>query len=243
MIRIAGQPGSGQLSSNVSRHMQPADHTAILRRTGWALIAVGLLDIAAMIYTVSRGMSYSSSLNIFAVVAGFFLLRGNLMVAGAVRWFAVFLLAGTSSLLLAWPFMQPIGLTLTQVRLSPFLTAASATFALAVLAFLFWTQRQLGLPAVLAAHAAAHRKSHRMRKPAAIGVGLVILLAVLIPALLGGSAGTRAKSLAEQQLGVGYQYHVSSLNYSTNSQGASYTANVTAWSDREIRTVAVEWSE
>jgi hypothetical protein len=60
--------------------MQPADHTAILRKTGWVLVAVGLIDIAMMIYTISLGMSYSSSLNIFAVVAGLFLIGGKIGV-------------------------------------------------------------------------------------------------------------------------------------------------------------------
>ncbi len=224
--------------------MQPSEHTAILRKTGWALIVVGLLDIATMIYFVSRGMAYSSSLNIFAVAAGIFLLRGNLLAASAVRWFVVFLLASACSLLIVWPFMQPIGLTVTQIRLGgPLLAAASAAFTLALLAFLYWTQRQLGLPAVLAAHTAAHRKVRRMGIPVALGVGLVVLLAAIVPSLLGGSSGSKAKSLAEHQLGVGYQYHVSSLNYSASSQGTFYRANVTAWNDREVRTVPVQWSE
>jgi hypothetical protein len=60
--------------------MQPADYTAILRKTGWVLVAVGLIDIAMMIYTISLGMSYSSSLNIFAVVAGLFLIGGKIEV-------------------------------------------------------------------------------------------------------------------------------------------------------------------
>jgi hypothetical protein len=171
--------------------MQPSDHIAILRRSGWALIVVGLLDIASMIYSISRGIAYSSSLNIFAVVAGFFLLRGSLVAAGAVRWFAVLLLSSACSLLLVWPFMQPVGLTVAQLRLSPLLAAASAAFGLALLAFLYWTQRQLGSPAVLAAHAAAHRSIASMRIPVALGAGLVILLAFIVPSLLAGRSHCR----------------------------------------------------
>jgi hypothetical protein len=223
--------------------MQPADHTAILRKTGWVLVAVGLIDIAMMIYTISQGMSYSSSLNIFAVVAGFFLIRGSLVAASAVRWFAAFLLSAVCSLLVIWPFLQPIGLTVTQIRLNTLSAAGTATFTLALLVFLFWTQRQLGLPTVLAAQVAAHRRVRSMRIPVALGTGLVFLLAFIVPFVLGGSSVARAKLLAEQQLGSSYQYHVSSLHYSSDSQGAAYKATVTAWNDQEIRTVLVQWSE
>jgi hypothetical protein len=223
--------------------MQPAEHSAILRKTGWVLIAVGVIDIAMMIYTVSQGMSYSSSLNIFSAVAGFYLLRGSLVAASAVRWFAVFLLSAACSLLVIWPFMQPIGLTVTQIRLNPLLATGAATFTLTLLAFLFWTQRQLGLPAVLAAQVAAHRRVRSLRLPVALGTGLVVLLAFIVPFVLGGSSGARAKLLAELQLGSSYQYHLSSLHYSSGSQGTAYRATVTAWNDQEIRTVPVQWSE
>ncbi len=46
------------------------EYRAILKRVGLVLIAVGLCDIIFMIYCVSQGQSYSSSFNIFAVIAG-----------------------------------------------------------------------------------------------------------------------------------------------------------------------------
>jgi hypothetical protein len=65
--------------------MEAAAFTPILRKTGGVLLAVGLIDIAVMIYCIANQISYSSSFNIFAVVAGVFLLLGNLRAAGAVR--------------------------------------------------------------------------------------------------------------------------------------------------------------
>ena len=58
------------------------DHRAILKRVGLALVVFGIADIAFMIYSVTKGQSYSSSFNIFAVIAGVFLIRGSL---GATR--------------------------------------------------------------------------------------------------------------------------------------------------------------
>ena len=46
------------------------------------LVVVGLLDIGVLIYCIANGISYSSSQNIFAVIAGLFLLRGSLVAAG-----------------------------------------------------------------------------------------------------------------------------------------------------------------
>lgn len=49
-----------------------AEHLPILRRVGWALVIVGVLDVGLMIYCIISGVAYSSSLNVFAVVAGAF---------------------------------------------------------------------------------------------------------------------------------------------------------------------------
>lgn len=218
-------------------------HIPILRRTGLVLVAVGLLDIAVMVYCIVNGLSYSSSLNIFAVIAGFFLLRGSLRAASIVRWFAVFLLACFLALLVAWPFMQPIDLTLTEVHLRPLSAAAAAGVTTMVFALLFWLFRELGRAPILEARAAAGRKVRDMRMPAAAGVGLVAALAASMVLLLGGESASKAREMAEQQLGSTYRYHVSSLKIAKNSQGTFVAGVVTAWKADEVRHVPVEWEE
>jgi hypothetical protein len=69
--------------------MESRTHQAILRRVGGVLVAIGLVDIAWMIYCIVHGISYRSSLNLFAVIAGVLLLRGSLRTAANVRWFGV----------------------------------------------------------------------------------------------------------------------------------------------------------
>lgn len=223
--------------------MEQSEHLPILQKTGEALIALGLIDIAAMIYCVATGVSYSSSLNIFAVIAGVFLLRGSLRAVGFVRWFSVFLLAGACGLVLSWPLAQPPSLTLAQVRLNPLATAASIALLVVVMTFLFWVQHQLGQPLVLSALRAAGRKARDMRVAAAVGFGIVALLVAVIPFALSGESGTKAKAMAQEQLGTSYQYHVSSLNVSTGSQGKFVRATVTAWNEQEVRIVPVQWKE
>ena len=223
--------------------MQPPEYAAILSKTGKALVAVGVIDIVVMIYCIVAGYSYSSSLNIFAVVAGVFLLRGSLRAAAIVRWLSVFFLAASCTVVIAWPFIQPLDLTLTQIRLHPAATAGTILFLAFVLALLLWVKNQLGQPLILAAQSAAGTKVHSVRITASVGIAMVVVLAAIMPILLGSQSGLKAKSLAAQQLGASYQYHVSSLSISTSGQGTSVRATVTAWNEQEVRSVPLEWSE
>lgn len=218
-------------------------HTPILKRVGAVLLVVGLIDIAVMIYCIANRISYSSSFNIFAVFAGIFLLRGSLRAASLVRWFAVFMLAAFVALLIAWPFMQPFALTLTQFRLNPGTSFAKFTFMAFVLGLFVWLIRELGREPVIAARASAGRKQRDMRIPAAAGVGLVIVMGTFIALLLSGESADRAKSIAEQQVGPGYRLHVSSLNIAKNNKGTFVSGVVTAWKDNEILDLPVHWEE
>ena len=70
-----------------------------LKRVGVVLVLVGLVDIAYMVYCISRDQGYSSGLNIFVVIAGVFLWRGHLGAARIVAGFAAFFLATTIGML------------------------------------------------------------------------------------------------------------------------------------------------
>jgi hypothetical protein len=64
-----------------------------LRRVGIAQIVIGAIDITYIIYSITHRTWYASSLNIFAVIAGFFLYGGNLRAASFVRSWATFFFA------------------------------------------------------------------------------------------------------------------------------------------------------
>lgn len=218
-------------------------HAPILKRVGAVLILVGLLDIALMIYCIANDISYSSSFNIFAVIAGIFLLRGSLRAAAVVRWFAVFMLAALVTLPVAWPFLQPLGLTLMQLRLNPRNAVMTAIYGAFFLGLLFWIARELGRAPIQAAMIQEGRKWRNMRIPAAVGVGLVLILGIFVTRLLGGESAKRAKSMAEQQIGPGYRFHVSSLNIAENNGETAVSAVVTAWNDKDIKSIPVHWEE
>lgn len=218
-------------------------HLSILKRVGWVLLLVGVIDIAYMIYCISNSISYSSSLNIFAVIAGVFLLRGNLRAVSIIRWFTVFMLAAMLSMMVVWPVLQPWDLTRTQFRLNPSGTVLWLAFIAFAAGLLFWVARELGRDPVRTAITGAGRKWRDMRVPAASGVALVALLGVLLPMFLGGETANRAKAMAEQQLGPGYRLHVSSLHVVSNAQGKSVSSVVVAWNANEVKNVSVSWRE
>ena len=127
--------------------------------------------------------------------------------------------------------------------MSPVGSSFSALLFAAVIGLSAWVQRQLGRPPVLAATLAAGGKVRSMKLPAAAGVGLVALVVIVVPLMLSGESGDKAKAIAQGQLGAGYKYHVSSMRISSSSRGTSGSARVTAWNEREVRVVPVEWSE
>ena len=223
--------------------METPSHHAILKRTGIVLLGIGLLDIAFLVYCVANRESYSSSFNIVAVAAGIFLIRGSLRAASIVRWFSVFMLAAFVALVLAWPLLQPMALTLTHIRLSPVSALISLSFMAIILCLLYWLYRELGKAPVLQARASAGRMARDMRIPAAAGVAVVILLTFFLSFLLGGESAAKAKLMAAKELGAEYRYHVSSLNIVTNNQGKFVAGVVTAWNDKEIRNVPFRWEE
>lgn len=229
--------------NQVSHLMETISYMRILERAGKALIVVGVIDIGVMVYCIASGISYSSSFNVFAVAAGIFLLRGSLRAASFVRWFSVFMLSAFAAMAIAWPFLQPFDLSIAQFRLSPGASLLSLAFLAFLCVLLYWLATSLGDPSVLEARAIAGRKQRNMRIPAVAGVSLVVVLVVSMSLLMGGESATKAMQIAEQEIGSGYKFHVSSLSIATSSSGTSVRGVVTAWNSAEIRNVPVAWQE
>ena len=207
------------------------------RAAGVALIIIGVIDIGVMAYCIANKISYSSSFNIFAVIAGSLLIKGGVKTARAVRWFSSFLAVAFFGLLLVTPVTTPIGLLLTQFKVNAFSMVGSFVFGLALVGILVWVHRQLSTPGSLNLLAQAGYKVGKP-KSAYIGAGVLMVLAVGLSAeLLNGESAQKAKSLAREQLGPSFEYHVSSISISGNAGRAA----VTAYTNKEIRNVDVRW--
>jgi hypothetical protein len=218
-------------------------HLAILKRVGAVLVAVGVIDIAYMIYCIVNRMSYSSSLNLFAIIAGILLMRGGLKTAMGVRWFGTFMLSAFVALLVAWPAIQPIGLTIMQIRVSPGVFVGEMTLVVFTLGLLFWVLRELAREPIQAARDAAGLKRRDMRIPAALGIGVLVAAGIGQHLLLGGESAERAKSMAEKEVGPGYRFHVSSINIFESSRVKKVSGVVSVWNDKGVKDIPVRWEE
>jgi hypothetical protein len=102
-------------------------------------------------------------------------------------------------------------------------------------------RRELGRPHIRDAIADAHIRRWDMRIPAQAGGGVVVLAALLLWLMLHGQSAELATTLAFQQLGPGYRYHLGWISSSNNGHGRSITGVVTAWNRNEIKTVLLHW--
>jgi hypothetical protein len=215
-----------------------ADHVRILRRVGWVLVVIGLLDIGFMIYCIANRMNYSSSLNIFAVVAGILLLRGSLGTARVVIWFSAFMLSAfLLGSLIVFPFIRPFEYWLLTFRENPVGSLISALLLPVVLFMLLWVYRALRALPVSEARAAAGHRTGAPKSAFVAGSALTLLMAVLLQVTLKGESAERAVRLAAEQHGPGYKYFVSKINWA----GAHVSARLVAYNDKESKEVEVEW--
>ncbi len=207
------------------------------RTAGLVLLIVGVLDVGLMIYTVMNDESYTSSLNIFAIVVGALLMRGNVRTARVVRWGSVFFCIVFLAALFVWLLITPEALFMTQMKLdmmgaiTPFIT-----FILAVVidAFLFY---QLSTPESLQK---LEDEAFRNGIPySAFGLSLIVGGAMIyfLSSMLGGENADHAKQLARNELGNNFAYQVTSLSITESGT----VAVVVAYNGNEIRNVEVSW--
>ena len=207
------------------------------RKVGIVLLVIGILDIGVMAYCIANKISYSSSFNIFAVIAGILLIKGSVKTARVIRWFSAFFVIAFIALMFIMPITTPVKLLVTQFKVNTGGMLATYAISLLFIGILLWVYLQLSKPSALARLKDAGYKT---------GKPITALYAVLIMVALGGvlffsifnsESAERAKALAKEQMGSNYQYHISSLNISGNSGSAV----VIAYNSSEIKYVKVEW--
>jgi hypothetical protein len=223
--------------------MEEQSYRSILRRAGFALVVVGLIDVGWMIYCMINGISYSSSLNIFAVIAGILLIRGGLKTAGIVRWLAIFFVSAFVVIVVVFPFLQPIGLTLAELRFNAGGVLVSVLFAVALVALLYWVARELGREPIQEARASTGLNRSRARGPLLSGVGAAAAAFVVLMVFLSRESADRAKREAAKVVGPGFSFHVTSISINESARHKSVSAVVAAWNDKEVRDVPVHWED
>lgn len=217
------------------------NYRAILKRVGIVLIAVGILDIVYMVYCISQGQSYSSSLNILAVVAGVFLFRGSLRALPLVtEGTAIMIVFLVSNLFILLPFFTPAELLATQFRLEPVGLSMSLLVKFTTVALLCWVYTQLRAAPVVSASLKSSRSAYAPKLAFIFGgAALLVGIFYFIFFSLNGAAQAKAVEGARTQYGENYKYHVTGLRWSNGNVQAS----LTAYNEREIKPIQVEWKQ
>jgi len=211
----------------------------ILNRVGIALCVVGVIDAIVFIYCARNNIDYSSSFNLFAVIAGLFLIKGSIRVAHIVTLFSAFLLAAFVGLLIVFPLMQAIELQLIDLKLNPVSRQISIVFMLFAISFIYWVYRQLSSEPVMLARKKAGLSYGFPKQAVVLGIILVVGLSFAMNNLSSSDSAHLAKIKASEIYGNAYAYHVTHINNS----GGYVLARLTAYNEHEIRSVEVEWHE
>ncbi len=224
-----------------------SDYRPCLKPVGIALIVVGVLDIGWMIWCVAHEQAYSSSFNIFAVIAGILLLRGGLRTANTVAYFSALMLSAFTGLIVVLPLLMPVDLLLAHLRLDPVSFGVGILFVVCVQVFLGWVYKRLTAPSILAAIAEKHPRCTKFwRRPQAgfiVGILLVVILGVSLRFMMRGATAERAIAKAKQKVGEDYRFNVSHLSMSSSGGKTHVEAVVTAYNQKEIHDVAVAWDQ
>ncbi len=207
------------------------------RKAGVVLLLFGIIDIGVMTYCIANKISYSSSFNIFAVIAGALLMKGGVKTARVVRWFSAFFVIAFIGVIFLLPISMPIQLLATQFKLNPVGMLGSYAFSLVFVCVLIWVYRQLSTPKALDKLKQTGYKTGKPRSAIYAALGLMVLGGAFFALLLNSDSAIRAKELAKEQLGPTYEYHISSMQTSGNKGSAV----VTAFNSEEIKNVQVKW--
>jgi len=227
--------------------MTTDDYRPSLKMVGVALIAVGVIDIGWTIYWVIHGSRDISISNIFAVIAGILLIRGGLRTANVVAFVGAMTLSGCIGVTVLTPMVIPLDLICTYWKLRFLASLGSLFFAIAVSAFSLWVYKCLTMPSIAAAIAEKYPTwtSWWRRPRTGFTVGLILVIGssvVLIPSMHGKTAD-RAEVEARRKVGGRYKFAVTEMHTFTTEGITEVTGVVTAYNDKEIRTIPVTWQQ
>jgi len=222
------------------------DASIILKRAGLALIIFGVVDICFMIYCILKGIGYASSFNIFAVIAGIYIYRGNVKTILFARFFLKLFIGAIIVVSLLLLFIIPIGLITAYMQIYTAQAVLSISASVAITMFLIWVVNLLDADSVsdMIAGKGSNTKSiwHRKATGYVVGSVLVLILGLLISIMSMGDTSKRAVMEAKRITGQGYNYYVTSISTSHSSGKVVHNASVTAYNSHEIKDVDVEWS-
>ena len=211
------------------------------RKVGFVLVVLGIIDIGYMVYCIINELTYTSSFNIFAVVAGIFLIKGNLIAALITRFFTTFFVFLLFSIAILYFYLIPIDLITVQIKLQT-LSMLKITLAYVLMVgILVWMTLQFSKNEAVSLYVSQGYKPFVTKlisfSAAGAGVLIITIIGVVLHFAYNSKTAVKALQLAEDQFGSDYRYHVTTFNFE-NEHGV---ALVTAYNSETIKTVKVEW--
>jgi hypothetical protein len=215
--------------------------TPIPRRTGVILLAAGLIGLVFAFTREPPPRAIVSAALALATLAGALLLTGRHWAVNLVRALAVALVTGGLLAPIGWLALRPLDLTLTELRLDPGRFVDRVVDLAVILLSALWVARALGRGAVRRALADSGVTPWDGHVPAQAAIGLVVLATIVAWLPLHGPSAEVAAALAMRQLGPGYRYQLTAIRDSGDGRDAAVVGVVTAWNDKEIRTLILRW--
>jgi hypothetical protein len=218
-------------------------HLQILKRCGWTLIGLGIIDLGDVAWHVANRQTYDPISGIVTVIAGVFLVRGGLRTAKRVYWFLLLFLAAFVPAVVMMPFTFPIGFLLAAFRGRH----GAVLGDLLIFPVLLWICIQLGRPEVKSAQASHSIAPQNPKGPLILGFAIAGFIILFVGFGFHGETAREARERARFQLGPGYEYVVTGLHTSYYNSPGSFSkrvsATVAAYNATEFKTVQIQWGQ
>lgn len=217
------------------------NYLPLLKKCGGVLIAAGLLNfILTNIYLPAGSWDF----NILSILVAIILINKGRKFAAFVRWCSYFgATAYVITLAVTYFFIQPIDLTLTQIRLQPSQVLGSITYQLFWTAILIWLARALSIPEITTSESKPGVLKWIAQKPILVSAFIVTLFLSALVWFLSGATAKHAIDIAQKMYGPQYQYQVTHLSYMQSSQGKFIKTQVTVWNKETVFSTPINWKE
>lgn len=165
---------NSQLSNSIESIEDSNSCKSTFNKVGWVLISIGAIDIGIMIYCIINQISYSSSLNIFALIAGVLLVRGSIRTARFITSASAFILG---VLICGFVLGSVLALIFNQDGISS-INFADVVVPVVAIALFYWVYTQLRAKPVLEARLKAGFSDEPSK--------LAFVLGSIFPIIIGG---------------------------------------------------------
>ena len=210
------------------------ENRKVMRRVGAVLLTAGIIDVLVMVYCIAKKINYSSSFNIFAIIAGIFLLRGSLRAVRAISMISAFMMAAFLGLIFMLPVIFPTGLLTIYYSLHPVYGLMTFLVFALIEGFLFWTYRSL--TPLLAPAAFFKRPSFGFL----MGVCAIIFLSTVYTLARNMPDAKLVIETARKQGSPDSRYFISTYQQGRKDNKKYLRAKVMAYKPGEIKSIDVD---